>query len=81
MTFVFFFVNDELRITTDLINGFLYGYRDLGCYVFTREEASVTTKKENNLLMTEIKAGEVSFVLGHRAKRFIISNFAFNKNF
>ena len=40
-----------------------------------------TTKKENNLLMIEIKAGEFSFVLVYRAKRFIISNFAFNKNF
>lgn len=70
-----FVVNDELRITTDLIHGFLHGHRDLGCYVFTRDEIVISKKHENNLFIAELKAEDTIFLLGYRAKRFIENSF------
>ena len=70
-----FIVNDELRITTDLINGFLHGHRDLGCYAFKKEEIAISKKRDDNLLIAELKAGEFILLLGYRAKSFIESNF------
>ena len=37
-----FIVDNELRITTDLVHGFLYGERDLGCYAFKRSEIALS---------------------------------------
>ena len=70
-----FVVNDELRITTDLIRGFLHGQRDLGCYAFKKDEIIISKKCENNLLILELKAKDTLFLLGYRAKRFIINSF------
>jgi hypothetical protein len=75
-----FFVNDELRITTDLIRGFLHGHRDLGCYVLIRDEIVISKKRENNLLIAELKAEDTIFWLGYRAKRFIENSFLSRKN-
>ena len=75
-----FIVNDELRITTDLVRGFLYGYRDLGCYVLERNEIELSKKSDDNLLIAELKAGETFFLLGYRAKRFIENSFLSRKN-
>ena len=75
-----FIVNDELRITTDLVRGFLYGYRDLGCYVLERNETELSKKSDDNLLIAELKAGETFFLLGYRAKRFIENSFLSGKN-
>lgn len=75
-----FVVNDELRITVDLIRGFLYPDRDLGCYSFKKSEIRLTKIQNGNKLMLELKAGnkasnEVVFLLGYKARRFIESNF------
>ncbi len=75
-----FVVNDELRITTDLIRGFLHGHRDLGCYVFNRDEIIISKKCENNLLILELKVEDIIFLLGYRAKRFIESSFLSREN-
>lgn len=75
-----FVVNDELRITTDLIRGFLHGHRDLGCYAFKRDEIVISKKRENNLLILELKAEDTIFLLGYRAKRFIEDSFLSIKN-
>ncbi len=75
-----FVVNDELRITADLIRGFLHGHRDLGCYVFNRDEISISKKRENNLLIAELKAEDTVFLLGYRAKRFIENSFISREN-
>ena len=70
-----FIVNDELRITTDLIRGFLHGDRDLGCYAFKKDEISISKKSENNRLIAELKSGDTFFLLGYRAKSFIEKKF------
>ena len=70
-----FVVGYELRITTDLINGFLYGQRDLGCYVFKRNEINLSKQRNDKLLVLELKADDTVFRLGYRAKNFIEKNF------
>ena len=74
-----FIVGDELRITTDLIQGFLHGERDLGCYVFKREEITLLKQNNGNHLVTELRTDNTVFLLGYRAKGFI-DNFLNSKN-
>lgn len=80
-----FVVNDELRITVDLIKGFLYPNRDLGCYSFKKNEIRLTKLQSGKHLMLELKASnkksdEVVFLLGYKARRFIESNLGKNDN-
>lgn len=70
-----FMAYDELRITTDLVKGFLHGDRDLGCYAFTRDEITLSKKQSDKGLILELKAGDTFFLLGYRAKGFIVKNF------
>ena len=74
-----FVVEGELRITADLIRGFLHGERDLGCYVFKREEITLLKQNNGNHLVTELRADNTVFLLGYRAKGFI-DNFLNSKN-
>ena len=66
-----FVVGDELRITTDLVRGFLHGERDLGCYAFRKEEITLTKQNNGNHLIVALKADSTVFLLGYRAKGFI----------
>ena len=66
-----FIVEDELRITTDLVHGFLHGDRDLGCYAFKLNEITLTKQQSGNHLVAELKANNTVFRLGYRAKGFI----------
>ena len=70
-----FIVGDELRITTDLVRGFLHGERDLGCYAFKKEEITLTKLENGKHLIAELKADNQVFLLGYRAKGFIDKNF------
>jgi hypothetical protein len=70
-----FIVRDELRLTTDVIHGFLHGERDLGCYIFKREEIIISKQKDESHLRAELKAGDTVFLLGYRAKGYIEKNF------
>jgi hypothetical protein len=70
-----FIVDDELRITTDLVRGFLHGERDLGCYAFSRDELIISKKQNGKYLMAELKSTNTEFLLGYRAKGFIEKNF------
>lgn len=70
-----FVVGDELRITADLIRGFLHGERDLGCYAFKQEEIALSKKQNEKQLILELRAGDAVFLLGYRAKAFIEKNF------
>ncbi|MBR2971027.1 MAG: hypothetical protein IKC48_04460 [Clostridia bacterium] len=70
-----FVAGDELRITTDIVQGFLHGKRDLGCYAFKRDEITLTKLYRDNLLMAHLQAGDFIFLLGYRAKGFIQKNF------
>jgi len=75
-----FVVNDELRITTDLIRGFIHGHRDLGCYAFKRDEIVISKKRENNIMIAELKVKDTFFLLGYRAKRFVENSFLSRNN-
>lgn len=66
-----FVVGDELRITADLVRGFLHGERDLGCYAFKKEEITLSKQNNGNHLVAELKADSTVFLLGYRAKGFI----------
>lgn len=70
-----FVVCGELRITADLVRGFLHGQRDLGCYAFRREEITLSKQKSGNHLIVELRANNTLFLLGYRAKGFIEKNF------
>lgn len=70
-----FVADGELRITTDLIRGFLHGWKDLGCYAFKANEISLSKQQEKNLLIAELKSDDIVFLLGYRAKSFIEKNF------
>ena len=73
-----FVVGDELRITTDLVRGFLHGERDLGCYAFKKEEITLSKQNNGNHLIAELKADNTVFLLGYRAKGFIDKSFLQN---
>ena len=66
-----FVIGDELRITTDLVGGFLHGERDLGCYAFKKEEITISKQNDGNHLIAELKANDTVFLFGYRAKGFI----------
>jgi hypothetical protein len=70
-----FIVGDELRITTDLIRGFLHGERDLGCYAFKIEEITLLKRNNGMHLVAELRADNTVFLLGYRAKGFIERKF------
>ena len=70
-----FITDDELRITANLVRGFLDGKRDLGCYAFKRNEITVTRLKDGKQLITLLQAGDTQFQLGCRAKGFIERRF------
>lgn len=66
-----FVVGDELRITTNLKNGFLHAKKDLGCYAFQMDEISLSTLQGEKNLIAELKAEDTFFWLGYRAKAFV----------
>ena len=70
-----FVVRDELRITADLKSGFLYGWKDLGCYAFKQNEITILKHQDGKHLRAELNAGDVSFLFGYRAKSFIEKHF------
>ena len=70
-----FVVGDELRITTDLVRGFLHGEKDLGCYAFKKEEITLSKQSNGTHLIAELKADNTVFLLGYRTKRFIEKTF------
>ena len=73
-----FVVGDELRLTTNLVQGFLHGERDLGCYAFKKEEIILSKQNDDNHLIAELKINNIVFLLGYRAKGFIDRNFLQN---
>ena len=73
-----FVCEDELRITTDLVHGFLHGERDLGCYAFQKQEIVLSKQQRGKQLLLELSAGDTVFLLGYRAKAFIEKYFINN---
>ena len=70
-----FVADGELRITTNLKNGFFREEKDLGGHAFLRDEITLTKIEGEKFLMAELRAGETTFLLGYRAKGFIEKNF------
>ena len=70
-----FVVGNELRITTDIVKGFLHGDRDLGCYALNKEEICLSKKCGDKFLIAELTAKDTTFLLGYRAKSFIEKHF------
>ena len=69
-----FFVDGELRITTNLQYGFYNINKDLGCYVFSKEEIRVSRVVHERYEATELTVDEFCITLGKKAKGFIESN-------
>ena len=66
-----FFVEGDLRLTVDLVNGFTHGWKDLGCYTLQLDELSLSNVKIGSREALELKAGKIWFLLGKRARGFI----------
>ena len=65
-----------LRLAGDIRDGFLYMERDLGCYIFSREETSFSRVQKSEYAIEDggrqsecvlLTAGDVWFLLGIRA--------------
>lgn len=69
-----FVAGDELRITANLIQGFLHGDRDLGCYAFKMHEITFSKRQKGKQLLAELKADNMFFILGYRSKAFFEKN-------
>ena len=70
-----FFVGDELRITTNLLHGFFNPANDLGCYMFSKDEVTVTMIPYKETVAAKLACPEITFILGQRAYKFIKKNF------
>ena len=66
-----FFVGKELRVTTNLRQGFLRESKDLGCYALPVAELTVCTADHKGVTATALSTEGVSFLLGARAKAFL----------
>jgi len=66
-----FVAEGELRITTNLQHGFLYAYRDLGCYCLSWQEIVLRDSQFRERPAIELEADGVTFLMAHRAKAFI----------
>lgn len=63
-----FMADGELRLTTNLQHGFLDMRRDLGCYAFQPGEIALSESRAGERQAVELRCGEVTFLLGQRAK-------------
>ena len=63
-----FVADGELRLTTNLQHGFLDMRRDLGCYAFQFGEIQLSESQAGERQAVELRCGEVTFLLGQRAK-------------
>lgn len=70
-----FVLKDEIRITVDIIRGFLHEERDLGCYAFRQDEISLSKQQEGKHLIVKLEVDDTVFLLGYRAKGFIEKSF------
>jgi ASC-1-like (ASCH) protein len=70
-----FVTGDELRITTNLLHGFFNPENDLGCYILSRDEISLSKIPYNGTLATSLCCPDTTFILGQRAYGFIIKQF------
>lgn len=70
-----FVVGDELRITTNLLHGFLNPEHDLGCYAFSKDEVTLGLIEYGQTTAATLSCEEITFILGRRAYGFIQKQF------
>lgn len=66
-----FRVEDEIRITTDIVNGFINAKCDLGCYAIKIDELKLTKKDYNNKRVSVIEFNDTRFIVGIKAYSYI----------
>lgn len=66
-----FLVDGKLRLTVNLHYGFFDLRRDLGCYEFDFSEIELLPGRHKDREAVELRFGEITFLLGQRAKTFI----------
>lgn len=64
--------NNEIRITTDIINGFINGESDLGCYSIEITELKIYKSDFNNKRTTVLEFADQKFTVGIKAYSFIV---------
>ncbi len=69
-----FFVEEELRMTTNLQGGFIRLQKDLGCYAFAPEELRLRVVPWKNATAVELTGDDFTCLLGARAKGFLEKN-------
>ena len=62
---------NEIRITTDIVKGFINGNCDLGCYLIKFNELKIYKDDYNNKRVTILEFDEEKFVIGIRAYSYI----------
>lgn len=72
---IIFLYKNRVRITLD----FYHTIKDFGCYEFSRKDIDVSYVKDENKTKTLIKAKNVEFYLGEKAKPFIRKCFESSK--
>lgn len=75
-----FVAEGELRITANLQYGFFDPKRDLGCYALTREEIVLSDSQYKDRPAVELRAGELTFQLGQKARDFIANYLSNGEN-
>ena len=64
--------DNEIRITTDIVKGFINDHCDLGCYSIKFDELKVYKADYDNKRVTVLEFGNEKFVVGIKAYSYII---------
>lgn len=70
-----FICGGEVRITKDIVSGFLHGEKDIGCYAFEKDEITLTKRTDGKCLRCELSSNDTTFLLGYKARKYISENF------
>lgn len=66
-----FKVGNEIRITTNIVYGFLHNHCELGCYSISFDELKLYKDDYNNKRVAVLKFGKEKFVIGIKAYAYI----------
>jgi hypothetical protein len=64
--------DNEIRITTDIVKGFINDHCDLGCYSIKFDELKVYKADYDNKRVTVLEFGNEKFIVGIKAYSYII---------
>ncbi len=66
-----FKVNDEIRITSDIVNGFINERSNIGCYCIKLNELEIFKDDYHQKRVTIIKAKDEKFIVGIKSYSYI----------